>query len=72
VLTKFASYGQVTPPRQAELIRELGKPKSEAVDQPGQNWAQGFDYPLAGATALIEGHFIEKRTFVPEGGGGNS
>jgi hypothetical protein len=52
VLTKFASYGQLTPPRQAELIRELGKPKSEAVDQPGQNWALGFDYPLAGVTAF--------------------
>jgi integrase len=32
VLTTFASYGQVTTSRQAELIRELGKPKSEAVD----------------------------------------
>lgn len=32
VLTTFASYGQVATPRQAELIRELGKPKSEAVD----------------------------------------
>ncbi len=32
VLTTFASYGQVATPRQAELIRELGKPNSEAVD----------------------------------------
>jgi hypothetical protein len=32
VLTTFASYGQVATPRQAELIRELGKPKSEVVD----------------------------------------
>ena len=32
VLTTFASYGQVATPRQAELIRQLGKPKSEAVD----------------------------------------
>jgi len=32
VLTTFASYGQVATPRQAELIRELGKPKSEAPD----------------------------------------
>ena len=32
VLTTFASYGQVATPRQAELIRELGKPMSEAVD----------------------------------------
>jgi hypothetical protein len=32
MLTTFASYGQVATPRQAELIRKLGKPKSEAVD----------------------------------------
>jgi len=30
VLTTFASYGQVATARQAELIRQLGKPKSEA------------------------------------------
>jgi len=29
---KVASYGQVATPRKAELIRELGKPKSEVVD----------------------------------------
>jgi integrase len=32
VLTTFASYGQVATARQAELIRQLGKPKSEAPD----------------------------------------
>jgi hypothetical protein len=32
VLTTFASYGQVATPRQAELMRELGKPKCEEPD----------------------------------------
>jgi hypothetical protein len=32
VLTTFASYGHVATARQAELIRELGQPKSEEPD----------------------------------------
>jgi hypothetical protein len=31
-VVRFASYGQVATPRQAERIRELGKPKSEEPD----------------------------------------
>jgi hypothetical protein len=40
VLTTFASYGQVATPRQAKLIRELGKPKSEAPDT--EPWNGGW------------------------------
>lgn len=41
VLTTFVSYGQVATPRQAELIRKLGKPKSEDRNIPSLGTAAG-------------------------------